>query len=151
MSRVRDLLNNPTEPVPRAVSLRVGTGVAIVIAALMGWATFKYAATGDLSEAEISDGIDDFARGGYHSAEEHFIDAASVSILDAYPAFLIRTTRRMRGQIADPPDAQDQIAQALLDGDIARADQLVAELREASPRAAQYWERLLAELRARAD
>lgn len=156
MSRLQQILESGAEPAPRHVRRRVGVAVAIAIAALMGWAVFKNVAGGGLAEAEIAAGMDDLAvaiqgdNAAFLAAEQHFVDAASVSVLDRYPAFLISTTRKL----ASPTDGQndhDEIAALLAAGDFEAAHQRVGRLENSSPQAAEYWRKLLADLALRLD
>lgn len=155
MGRFRDILEHPNEPVPRPVRRGVGAGVLVLIVALFGWAIFKHVATGDLAQSEISAGIDELALAlqgegapHYDAAEHHFVDAASVSFVSTYPAFLIRTERRLR-EPKPGGDAQDRIAVAVTAKDFGQAHELVGELARDSPEAAELWEKLLGELELR--
>jgi hypothetical protein len=147
------ILDSPGAPVPRAVSRRVGISVVVLFAALFGWAVFKHLATGGLVASEIDAGMNEVAAAisssdpvRYQAAEEHFKDAASVSVLDAYPAFLISVGRRLQ-QPGDGP--QDKVAAAVVAGDLAHARELVSELGAGSEGAAKFWLRFLDELEQR--
>ncbi len=152
---LRSILDRPTEPAPRPVRRRIGLAILLLILAVTGWAVAKHLMTGGLKSSElaaatrlISEGIatDDTSR--FVAAEQHLQDAASVSVLDPYPAFLIVVVRRLQRPEALGDDAPEGIVRAMLDEDWARARKLAA--REGSPgtRPRVFWERLLDELAA---
>lgn len=157
MGRLRKILDNPTELAPRATRRRLGIGVAILLAALFGWTATKHVATGGLSGSAIEAGLDDLAvalNAGddrmFDRAEEQFVKAASVSVIDPYPAFLIQTARRLR-----TPNPQggshDQIALAVVSGDLTQARSKIEELEHESQQASELWGRLLDELSLRLE
>lgn len=154
MNKFSEMLANPTEPAPRPVRRRVGLAVVMLIAFLFGGAALKHAMSGGLADSEVRAGLDDLVvavqgdASRFAAAEDHFVDAASVSVFDPYPAFLIRTTRRLAGpRSAD--DLQDRIAATLLEGDRRSAQELVDELRTTSERSAELWDRVLEEFELR--
>lgn len=147
MSRLRDLITNPTEPAPRPVRRGVGVGIVILVAALLGWAVVRHATSGGLARSEVEAGLDDLAVAvagdvsKFDEAEHHFVDAASVSPLDSYPAFLIRSGRRLAKPTGH--DGQDLIAEAVAANDFAQAREQIDRLRQTNASAAELWTRLV--------
>lgn len=136
---------SPTDAIPRR-NRRVGAAVVVVLVAMFAWAVLKHAGTGKLSEVAIERGVaelrvaielDDAAR--YEAAEDHFVDAGSVVVLDRYPAFLIHAGRMIRSASSG---LGDEVARSLRAGDFAAARAACEVLERDHPEAARHWLRL---------
>lgn len=142
------------EPAPRPVRRRWGLVVMTLIVVVTAWAAARHFASGGLKDAEIEAGVVELRRAiavgepeAFDRAEAHFVDAASVSVTDAYPAFLLHTNRRLRagsGTGTGAKDAQVLAAVARRDFEAARTAAAALGPEDSKPRV--YWERLLAEL-----
>jgi hypothetical protein len=144
---------------PERASPRLARGVGAVVAlaavALTLFAAVKHLSMGGLASAEVDRGEASLARyiAGEEAAagvaQEAFADAASVSIVDHYPAFGIAVTRRMqklRGG-AEPNEPGDAVLNAMLDLDWERARTEVDRMRDTSPDRAEYYDRLVESVR----
>ena len=147
---ISEILNNANEPVPRPIRRRVGGVAVVLIVFVLSWAVFKHAASADLSDAEVHSGLQDFAAGlqgdpdGFRQAERHFMDAASVSVFDHYPVFLVSTTRAVRDNRSMPGS---EIVDSLRVHDF---DEARARARDGQmpPKARDFWLRLIDQLEA---
>lgn len=136
-----------SEPGPRPHRRKVGAGVALLLAVMMAWAVTKHCMTGDLATSQIEAGIVDLHRAvktgdpaAFQLAEDHFVDASSVSPIDRYPAFLIRASQRIEVPEQGPHDA---VARAVRQRDFAAARERAAALGEPGSKGREYWERLI--------
>lgn len=146
-------------PVTAPVARRVGWIVAAGLLAITAFGVAKYFAMGGLAEAEIAAGEAAIARavsgdeGAFEEARESFRDAASVSVLDYYPAFGLSATDRLEqlhaGETAGGPDpaSGDPVLSAMLANDWEGARRAVDEMRDAEPGRAAYYDRLVEAVR----
>lgn len=147
------ILSRHSEPAPRPVRRRIGLAVLLLVAALTGWAVAKHVTTGGLSDAKIAQGLREMGHGiagepeGFDRAEEAFVDAASVSVVDPYPAFLLRANRRVRAGGGED-GLHERVAAAVASGEFDLARERAQEFSGDQQRAGKYWARLVDELEA---
>ena len=125
----------------------------LLVAVITGWAASKHCASGGLKAAEIEagvvlmrTGIEAGDPGVLDDAEDHFVDAASVSVVDAYPAFLLRTNRSIQATLRGEPERPDPLVDAVAKRDWEAARKEIETLGPPGTKPREYWERLLAEL-----
>ena len=113
----------------------------------------KHMASGGLSDAKVEAGVDALSAAvqgdpaQYDVAEQLFLDAASVSITDPYPMFLVRTGQRLEEPKAG--ELQDEIAAAVKRQDWEEVDRKIADLERSAPQPAALWRRFVRALRLR--
>lgn len=147
------LLNEP--PASRKTARRVGVIVVVVGLTLTVFATAKHFAMGGLADAEIAAGEAAIAEAvagdldGYDRAQESFRDAASVSILDYYPAFGLTVIERLRELEAgaEATEAGDDVLVALSRQDWQAARAAVDAMRDSEPKRADYYDRMVESVR----
>ncbi len=105
----------------------------LLVLAVTGWAVFRHVTSGGLSEEATRAGATEVARGvvggdpaAFAAAEEQFVRAASVSVVDRYPAFAITATRQVAAARAGDGTVPE-IARTIAQGDFERARELAGE------------------------
>lgn len=156
VKRPNSLLERPTEPAPRPVRRRLGAAIALLIVVVTGWAVARHMMSGGLRASEVDAATACIARGisgegaaEFRRAEEHLVDAASVSVLDTYPGFLITVVRRLEGGDELGETGSDAIVRSIRNAQWKRARRLAAEQGEPGTKPRVYWERLIDELSAK--
>jgi len=144
---------HPLEPAPRPTRRKWGVVVVAVGAVLTVLAVAKHYAMGGLSDSEVSSGLDALSRGlrtddeaAFESARAHFRKAASVSILDYYPAFLISSTRKitdLRSGKRKPADAREAVLDAIARGRLEEARRGLDAIGPPGDEARGYYQRLV--------
>lgn len=152
--RSSSILDSVPQPAPRPTRRRWGFVVVFAVALLTAWATVKRCGGGAVKERAIEHGMvllvealaaDDAASS--EAAERHFVEAASVAILDRYPAFLIHANREIGEALRS--GTSDPLLAAIVAQDWADARAAVAvsgEGGERGERRRSYWERLVRDL-----
>ena len=126
--------------------------VLLVAAALTGWGLVKHCGGGGLAEREIRAGIALTADGiatrrvaQFRQAEDHYVDAASVTVLSSYPAFVLHVNRELEAAVSGG-EVPSPIIAALLAQDWAEARRGAARTGAPETKPREYWERFIDEL-----
>lgn len=132
---------------------------ALVVVTLL--AVGKQAAMGGLASSQVDQGVAALVRAvksgdaeAFDDARGAFRDAASVSVFDHYPAFLLAMSERLRelsaGGSAPATRPGDPVLQALVAGEWEQAERRAAAMGAPGDRAREYWTRFAAAMRAQA-